>query len=297
MSDEGDRLVDTAAGPLNVRMRQSESAPVLAIHGVSSTNRLWLWLRDAAPWATLIEPDLAGRGLSPARDAEASTPAEHADHLVALLDALDVETVDVIGMSMGGFVGVELAAGHPSRVRSLTLVDGGLPVPEPPEGRPPLEAVAAHGRAAYGDTTDWPSLAAYVDRYTSTAGPLLDAADPRVSEMLAHDLAHGTDGGPVRRDLDTVLADLLEVSCTSRPAQVWTKVTTPMRLVHAEWSIGAGTSPMYPADHVASLLAATPPLVSAELVEGVDHAAIIMTPHGAARCAAALSANLTGGVS
>jgi pimeloyl-ACP methyl ester carboxylesterase len=45
-----------------------------------------------------------------------------ADDLIGLLDALEIERVDVIGMSMGGMVAQTLAARFPDRVRSLTSI-------------------------------------------------------------------------------------------------------------------------------------------------------------------------------
>lgn len=41
---------------------------------------------------------------------------------LALLDQLDVESCHWVGASVGGFVGVRLAARHPERIRSLTLI-------------------------------------------------------------------------------------------------------------------------------------------------------------------------------
>lgn len=47
---------------------------------------------------------------------------DNVDDLVALLDALDLAEVHVLGTSFGGEVSVLLAAAHPSRVRTLAVV-------------------------------------------------------------------------------------------------------------------------------------------------------------------------------
>ena len=53
--------------------------------------------------------------------------------LVALLDELRLGAVHYVGLSMGGFVGMRLAARHPHRLLSLTLIDTSAG-PEPPAG-------------------------------------------------------------------------------------------------------------------------------------------------------------------
>jgi pimeloyl-ACP methyl ester carboxylesterase len=57
------------------------------------------------------------------------------DDAVALIDALDLGRVHFCGLSMGGFVGMRLAARHPQRVRSLMLLDTSAE-PEPAENAP-----------------------------------------------------------------------------------------------------------------------------------------------------------------
>ncbi len=53
----------------------------------------------------------------------------YADTL-ALMDALHIETCHFVGLSMGGFIGIRLAARHPDRITSLILI-GTSADPEP----------------------------------------------------------------------------------------------------------------------------------------------------------------------
>lgn len=57
------------------------------------------------------------------------------DDAAALIDALALGRVHFCGLSMGGFVGMRLAARHSQRVRSLMLCDTSAE-PEPPENAP-----------------------------------------------------------------------------------------------------------------------------------------------------------------
>jgi pimeloyl-ACP methyl ester carboxylesterase len=83
------------------------------------------------PELALISPDLRSRADS-FEVIGTSDIARHVEDMVAVLDELGHDSGHVCGMSMGGSVGVALAVLHPDRVRTLTLVDGGFPMPIPP---------------------------------------------------------------------------------------------------------------------------------------------------------------------
>jgi pimeloyl-ACP methyl ester carboxylesterase len=57
----------------------------------------------------------------------AATPAHQADALAALLDALDIDRIDVIGESAGATSALQLALRHPERVKHLAVLVGNLP--------------------------------------------------------------------------------------------------------------------------------------------------------------------------
>lgn len=277
--------VAVVGGDLAVEYTPGATAPVLAIHGVSSNARLWNWLHAAAPEFTLIRPDLRGRAASFEVPGPSSS-AQHADDVVAVLDAFGLTQVTVCGMSMGGFVAVELAVRHPDRVRDLVLVDGGFPM----AGGDSLDAGAV--RAAFSpQASRHDQVFADVDAYREffLSGPtLLAADDPLLTDYLAHDL--GADGRP-RLARDIVLDDAVDTLLGLRP---WRELTVPVRLLAAEWSTGAGSLPAYPDALLEQYRAGLPSLVTVERVNGVDHAASIMTPRGAAAVATQLRAAVVG---
>jgi pimeloyl-ACP methyl ester carboxylesterase len=123
----GAATVPVPGGLLAYEVIAGDTEPVLAIHGVSSQRRLWNWLHAEAPDLTLIAPDLRGRADSVAISGPFSL-TQHIEDMIILLDQLEIDSVRVCGMWMGGFIAVRLAAGHPERVKSLILVDGGFPM-------------------------------------------------------------------------------------------------------------------------------------------------------------------------
>jgi pimeloyl-ACP methyl ester carboxylesterase len=99
--------------------------PVLVVHGIF----------DNCVGAVLSVRDYSGRRLiAPSRFGYLgsnmpldATPAHQADAFVALLDALGIDRIDVIGVSAGATSALQLALRHPDRVKHLALLVGNLP--------------------------------------------------------------------------------------------------------------------------------------------------------------------------
>ncbi len=264
--------MEVPGGRLAVERFTSGREPVLAIHGVSSQRRLWNWLRAADPGLGLVAPDLRGRGDS-ADVAGPSSMSRHAADMVAVLDRLGLAAVHVCGMSMGGFVAVELATAYPGRVKSLILVDGGFPMAAPPGLTPEALPVVFRDRLSRLDR-EWASVRDYAEFFVARTAPLLDPADPLLLDYLAHDLS----GRRVRLSAEALIADAADIFFgTSK----WQQLQVPARLLTAEWSTGPGSAPAYPAAAVAGFRDALGALVSVRPVAGADHAASIMTMTGA----------------
>jgi poly(3-hydroxyoctanoate) depolymerase len=98
--------------------------PLLLTSGIGAGLELTQPLRDALRGRATIAWDAPGAGASsvPCRRPSLRLVASYA---IALLDALGLEQVDVLGVSWGGLVSQELARRHPSRVRRLVLVSTG----------------------------------------------------------------------------------------------------------------------------------------------------------------------------
>ncbi len=97
--------------------------PLLLLNGYAASKADWdpTFVERLADASAVVCPDNCGIGESPPLEAGA-TIASMAGDVLALMDDQGIETADVAGWSMGGFIAQEIAARAPERVRRLVLL-------------------------------------------------------------------------------------------------------------------------------------------------------------------------------
>jgi 3-oxoadipate enol-lactonase len=102
------------------------NAPYLILqHGYGRSGKFWYsWVPYLARFYKVVRPDVRGLGESSAAfDLEREFTVDNCiGDLAALIEHLGADAVHFCGESMGGILGIALAATHPRRVRTLTLV-------------------------------------------------------------------------------------------------------------------------------------------------------------------------------
>ncbi|MCX5542753.1 alpha/beta hydrolase [Paraburkholderia sp. CNPSo 3076] len=100
--------------------------PILLIHGSGPGVTAWANWRGIIPVlsqkARVIAPDMLGFGYTQCPEQFKLTPAVWVESLIALLDALEIEKVSVVGNSFGGAIALALAKAYPERVNRLVLM-------------------------------------------------------------------------------------------------------------------------------------------------------------------------------
>jgi pimeloyl-ACP methyl ester carboxylesterase len=97
--------------------------PLLLVHGFPSNAAAWSAIVPRLEAErSMVALDMVGFGQSTRRPRRPMTGNAYADRLVALMDALELERIDVAGLSWGGSVVQRLAVRHPERVHRLVLL-------------------------------------------------------------------------------------------------------------------------------------------------------------------------------
>ena len=173
---------------------------------------------------------------------------------VGVLDALDMDSAHVVGISMGGMIAQLMAIEAPGRVRSLTSMmsttgDRGLPGPAPEIIRHMLR------RPPEGDAE---RRDAYYRKMWSLIGsPAFPTTDERRSQFLARVYERGiSPEGPTRQ--------LLAIMATPGRGQALSRVSAPTLVLHG------ADDPMVP--HVCGEATAKAiPGATLESIEGMGH--------------------------
>lgn len=183
---------------------------LVCVHGLTRCGRDFDFLAQAmADRYRVVCPDVVGRGRSGwLRDTRHYTIPQYCADMVTLLARLDAETVHWVGTSMGGLIGMALAAQENTPISRLVLNDVGPVITSASVarigefvGRAPnfasIEAAEAYVRfvsTPFGDLTDaqWRHLTVHALR------PLADetyamAYDPGIAEPFRQEMATGKD--------------------------------------------------------------------------------------------------------
>ena len=113
---------------VGVRLRATRwpgsGSPVLLLHGLASTRRIWDLVVPGLSGLPLVAVDQRGHGESDRPAGPYDGPTVVADLLTAL-DAVGLSRVVVVGHSWGAWTALRLAAAAPERVLAAVCVDGG----------------------------------------------------------------------------------------------------------------------------------------------------------------------------
>src|SRR6202161_4221537 len=118
--------VKTNGTMIHVRIGGGGPAVVM-LHGFGDTGDMWAPAAAVlARTHTVIVPDLRGMGLSAHPDT-GYTKKNQAVDIAGVMDALKIQTADLVTHDIGNMVGYALAAQYPARITKWVVIDAPLP--------------------------------------------------------------------------------------------------------------------------------------------------------------------------
>jgi len=116
---------------INYELSGKKGAPVVVLsHSLACSLVMWNpQMDDLSPHFRGLRYDMRGHGDSDVPPGP-YTLELLAEDVIGLLDALDIDRVHFVGLSVGGMIGQSLALNHAKRLGSLALCDTALTIPQ-----------------------------------------------------------------------------------------------------------------------------------------------------------------------
>jgi pimeloyl-ACP methyl ester carboxylesterase len=199
--------------------------PVVCVHGLTRNGRDFDRLAQVlAPDRYVVCPDVVGRGRSDwLKDPAGYALPQYCADLTALMAHLGAEQVDWLGTSMGGLIGMTLAAQPGTPIRRLVLNDVGPVIP-----RRALERIGGYV-GKYPRFADLASLEAHLRLIHAPVGTMDDAAWHHFAAFGHRRLPDGSYGLAYDPAIATAFAagPAQDVDLT----QIWNAISCPVLLL------------------------------------------------------------------
>lgn len=248
---------------------------VVCVHGLARNSRDFDFLAAAlTPECRVLCMDVVGRGASDWLESKADyTFSTYQSDAAAMLARADAEKLDWVGTSMGGLIGMFLAAKKNSPIRRLVLNDVGALIPWGALFR--MKGYITRGRRFKGPH----EVEAYLRQVCATFGPL---SDEQWQHLARHGAQRADDGDYVLRydpGIGEGLHGHIDREFPIGPDllrgidlwNVWSKVTCPVLVLRG------AESEVLPKKTLEEMRERKPEVEVVEF-EGVGHAPALMSP-------------------
>jgi pimeloyl-ACP methyl ester carboxylesterase len=198
------RVVETPSGRISY-VEQGEGPVALFVHGVLVNGYLWRHqLDELSSIRRCIAIDLLAHGATTIAPSQDVSSTANAVMIQQFLDAMKIDTVDLVGNDSGGGMALIFAATNPDRVRSLTLTDCDTHDNWPPEAFKPFLALSASGGLSGALNAMLSDKNVY--RSPGALGPAYERPAQVTDEAIAFYLEPHVSSDQRTRDLERFLA-------------------------------------------------------------------------------------------
>ena len=144
----------SAMGVRTRALRAGKGEPVVFLHGISGHLETFLpVIRSHAERYAVHAIDMLGHGFTD-KISDPLTIGRLTQHVIDYLDAAGLERVHLVGLSLGGWTAAWLAAHHPDRIKTLTLIAAAGDPDAGPAGDPKMGEMLRNATRAGVLSTD-----------------------------------------------------------------------------------------------------------------------------------------------
>lgn len=244
---------------------------IVCVHGLTRNAHDFDYLaRELSQTHRVIAIDMPGRGDSDAiADSSQYNYVNYLQDCIALMDNFHFRKVDWIGTSMGGIIGMMIAAFHPARIKKLVLNDIGAFIP-----RAALKRIVDYVDATPASFTSRSDVESHVQRVLASFG----ITDPEHwQHFYRYSIKERADGSfalaydphildPVRNETQN-FSNIQDIDLS----MIWEAVQTPTLILRGELSdvLERETASAMRSKHLKC---------NVEEIKGVGHAPTLMEP-------------------
>jgi pimeloyl-ACP methyl ester carboxylesterase len=216
-----------------------EKGPIIAIHGLTGTHKYMRYLAEKLKGEyRVIAVDLRGRGNSAKTDPEPSI-FKHAEDIMGIIKALQLEDPILLGHSMGAFIST-IVASQLASVKAVILLDGGAKMSEHQKAI----VTPSLGRLS----KEYQSKENYVEEIKQIYNQLGVTWNDTLQDTVEYEVELVGDHWENKSTESEILGDF-ESFYKYHPKEICAKITCPVLLVYAKGKIGAMPPLFYLSDY------------------------------------------------
>jgi pimeloyl-ACP methyl ester carboxylesterase len=256
---------------IQMAVREGKGKHILCLHGLTANCRCWdAIVPSLTPPHSVLAVDLRGRGLSD-KPSTGYSLRHHIQDMDCLLEDIGLDTVTLMGHSLGAYVALVFAATYPERTEKLILMDGGGELSQAQWDK--IDAVIRPSLERLGQI--FPSFEAYIE--TLKQVPVLQPWSKAIEDYFRYE-SEDVEGGVRSRIYPDHIREETQNIRREIPSAYYPQIKCPILILRATDGILSPDDLVLPKEAVNRMMAE---MADARRIDitGTNHYSILLQPN------------------